>query len=126
MNEPQFVIWSVEHQAWWRPGRRGYTVSLAHAGRYEFEDAHDIVWNANRYLKGGTCHECMIPETAIKDQTPGCDCDQANNPDPEFHASDCTWRRVFHSSKNERQREGGEPGRDQIHPRRDRPGRQQK
>jgi hypothetical protein len=27
------------------------------------------------------------------DATPGCDCDQANNPDIEAHAHDCEWRR---------------------------------
>jgi hypothetical protein len=25
--------------------------------------------------------------------TPGCDCDQENQPDPSCHASDCVWRR---------------------------------
>jgi hypothetical protein len=25
-------------------------------------------------------------------QTPACDCDQADNPDPACHASDCAWR----------------------------------
>jgi hypothetical protein len=24
--------------------------------------------------------------------TPGCDCDQHGNPDPAYHATDCTWR----------------------------------
>jgi len=63
-----WVIWSAEHQAWWRPARTGYMTNLAEAGRYELEEAHDICWNANRYLKGGTVHECMIPVTALPDQ----------------------------------------------------------
>jgi hypothetical protein len=25
--------------------------------------------------------------------TPGCDCDQNGNPDLEYHASDCNWRK---------------------------------
>jgi hypothetical protein len=26
--------------------------------------------------------------------TPGCDCDQAGQPDPAVHASDCVWRQT--------------------------------
>jgi hypothetical protein len=46
-----FVIWSFEHNAWWRPGRCGYTPHLPHAGRYTHADADEIVTNANRYAK---------------------------------------------------------------------------
>lgn len=27
--------------------------------------------------------------------TPGCDCEQMNNPDPGYHASDCLWRMSY-------------------------------
>lgn len=29
-----YVIWSFDHEAWWRPNERGYTRELAEAGRY--------------------------------------------------------------------------------------------
>ena len=29
--------------------------------------------------------------------TPGCDCDQSNNPDVAYHASDCDWRKAQES-----------------------------
>lgn len=32
--------------------------------------------------------------------TPGCDCEQMNNPDPEYHASDCEWRMSTTTPKN--------------------------
>src|SRR6185503_1236517 len=37
MNTPrtdEFYIWSIEHNAWWRPNSRGYCISLLAAGRY--------------------------------------------------------------------------------------------
>lgn len=44
-----FVIWSFEHDAWWRPGRMRYTTELDAAGRYSEAEAREIVDNANRY-----------------------------------------------------------------------------
>jgi hypothetical protein len=44
-----FVVWSFEHDAWWGPGRMGYTTDLTKAGRYSEADATDIVAKANRY-----------------------------------------------------------------------------
>jgi hypothetical protein len=44
-----FVIWSFEHDAWWGPGRMGYTRELAQAGRYSEAEATAIVADANRY-----------------------------------------------------------------------------
>lgn len=44
-----YVIWSFEHDAWWRPARCGYTPDLAEAGRYSEHDAFGIVAEANRY-----------------------------------------------------------------------------
>jgi hypothetical protein len=38
-----FFIWSYEHQAWWRPGSRGYTEDWKQAGRYPREHAQSIV-----------------------------------------------------------------------------------
>src|SRR5262245_66386346 len=30
-----FLVWSMEHAAWWRTGNRGYTPNLREAGRLE-------------------------------------------------------------------------------------------
>ncbi len=53
-----YLIWSEEHGAWWRPYARGYTVSIVAAGRYSAERAAQIVRDANA---GGRFHEIMVP-----------------------------------------------------------------
>jgi hypothetical protein len=58
-----FLIWSMEHGAWWRPGRVGYTEKLADAGQYSRAEACEIVARAN--YPPGVCHECMIPLSAL-------------------------------------------------------------
>lgn len=35
----QYLIWSNEHRAWWRPNSRGYTIDIGKAGRYTRLDA---------------------------------------------------------------------------------------
>ena len=42
-----WVIWSFEHDAWWAPGRCGYVLELAQAGRYTEAEARDIEADAN-------------------------------------------------------------------------------
>lgn len=42
-----WVVWSFEHDAWWRPNRWGYTPNLAEAGRYTQSDALEIERRAN-------------------------------------------------------------------------------
>lgn len=56
-TRPRFLIWSIEHTAWWRPGRCGYTIHLAEAGRYSRAEAADIVKDANI----ASFNECAIP-----------------------------------------------------------------
>ena len=56
-TRPEFLIWSIEHTAWWRPGRCGYTRKLAEAGRYSRAEAADIVEDANI----ASFNECAIP-----------------------------------------------------------------
>ena len=34
-----YLIWSNEHRAWWRPNSRGYTLQLEKAGRYSRDEA---------------------------------------------------------------------------------------
>lgn len=52
-----FVIWSYEHEAWWRPHRLGYTPLLIDAGLYTTVEAARIVDDANRI----TVNEQAIP-----------------------------------------------------------------
>lgn len=37
-----FLVWSTEHQAFWRAHQCGYTSDVKHAGRYTFEQAKYI------------------------------------------------------------------------------------
>jgi hypothetical protein len=62
-----YVIWSYEHQAWWAPGRHGYTRDLSAAGRYAEIDARDILSGANGY---GEIEEVMIPVATIEPMIP--------------------------------------------------------
>jgi hypothetical protein len=43
----EYLIWSEEHWAWWRPARRGYTTSMRQAGRYPKDEAEAICSSAN-------------------------------------------------------------------------------
>lgn len=54
----RYLIWSHEHDAWWRPGGWGYTTNVDEAGRYSLIDASRIVLDANLI----TVNEQAIPE----------------------------------------------------------------
>jgi hypothetical protein len=47
-----FLVWSIEHNAWWRPAHYGYTRDIRNAGRYPLSEA---IANVKRI------EECMIP-----------------------------------------------------------------
>lgn len=52
MQKPiEYVIWSFEHKAWWRPDRCGYTEFLDEAARYTEGEAIALVDAANQYAK---------------------------------------------------------------------------
>jgi hypothetical protein len=59
----QYVIWSIEHQAWWPASCYGYVLTLAEAGQFSEASATAIVARAN--YPPGTFHECMIPIEAF-------------------------------------------------------------
>ena len=59
MTDPDYVVWSFEHEAWWGPARWGYTLDLAEAGRYTRAEAEDIVTHANQYRD--TPYEALLP-----------------------------------------------------------------
>jgi len=58
----QYVIWSIEHTAWWAPRAMGYAPTLAGAGVYSRGEAETIVARANIRA----FHECMIPVDAVR------------------------------------------------------------
>lgn len=48
-----YLIWSHEHGAWWKPARWGYTHDVTKAGRYSESEAQGICDNANwSWLRG--------------------------------------------------------------------------
>lgn len=42
-----WLVWSNEHQRWWKPNWRGYTSIIGEAGRYPKRVADQIVRDAN-------------------------------------------------------------------------------
>lgn len=45
----EWLIWSIEHDGWWKIARRGYTKKIGEAGLYSFDEARRIVHNANHF-----------------------------------------------------------------------------
>lgn len=56
-DNPTFLVWSFEHDAWWGPGKHGYTTNIHQAGRYSLKDAVEICASAN--LTG--LNEAIVP-----------------------------------------------------------------
>ncbi len=68
----KFYIWSNQHEAWWKPAKRGYTEKIEKAGVYSLEEAIEICnganWNIGAEAKGFLVpDEAMVP---IKDTGP--------------------------------------------------------
>lgn len=62
-----FLIWSNEHNAWWRPNSRGYTDFAKAAGVYSFEEARGISWQGRDgwHKDGEAPDELVVPIEAI-------------------------------------------------------------
>lgn len=45
-DEPEFLVWSAQHDAWWGPGRCGYVKSPSKAGKYSRAQALEICANS--------------------------------------------------------------------------------
>jgi len=58
--ETRYLIWSYEHNAYWRRNSCGYTVNKDEAGRYCYAEAKEIVTMANAF--GGTIKEAMLAD----------------------------------------------------------------
>lgn len=57
--DKEWLIWSIEHNAWWRWNHAGYTPWKMGAGRYSYEEALEIVRKANEF-RVDTPNEAMI------------------------------------------------------------------
>lgn len=57
-----FLIWSIEHTAWWKPGWDGYTTAIAEAGHYTEAEADEILKRANLVR----VNECKVPLEAVR------------------------------------------------------------
>ena len=59
-----WLVWSNEHNAWWRPKSRGYTDDIRAAGIYTHARAHEIVEQAcpraNSTLRPGAHPEVAV------------------------------------------------------------------
>jgi len=68
MDKIKWLIWSIEHNAWWGPNCCGYTRSQHEAGRYNYSEALNIVGNANMYRLCVKCgispNEAMVPDVS--------------------------------------------------------------
>jgi hypothetical protein len=60
-DEPRYLVWSIEHDMWWRPGRMGYTPMIEEAGRYSLEEGRKILASANLVK----VNECLIPVASV-------------------------------------------------------------
>lgn len=58
-----YLVWSVEHRAWWRPSRHGYTPRLSEAGRFSRHDAVAICANA---IPGQAARRGFLQELPVR------------------------------------------------------------
>lgn len=56
-----WLVWSIEHDAWWKPAHNGYTTDIKEAGRYPYPEARGIVEGAN-YGKYDRPNEALVPD----------------------------------------------------------------
>lgn len=57
-----WLVWSNEHQAWWRPGLLGYTTEIIAAGRYSLEEALEC---ASSRSHTGVPPEVVVPSPEL-------------------------------------------------------------
>jgi hypothetical protein len=56
-----WLIWSNEHNAWWRPNAYGYTENIEEAGRYILSDARKHCYQP----EGGATKEVVVPSPEL-------------------------------------------------------------
>src|SRR5216110_1061946 len=58
-----WLIWSSDYGGWSKPNRHGYTNRLADAGRYSFDEALEIIQDANAGMSARNFpSETMCPD----------------------------------------------------------------
>ena len=60
----KYLIWSIEHSAWWAPAWRGYTPDVSKAGIYNWNEAITICDGANQFRAEKPTewpNEAMVP-----------------------------------------------------------------
>lgn len=62
MSDDTYLVWSIEHNAWWKPGGWGYCTGLRGAGHFTREQALEICGNA----LGTAPHIGMIAEVPVR------------------------------------------------------------
>lgn len=55
----EWLIWSIEHNAWWKPLAHGYTQKREEAGRYTLKEAKDFMRQANKFC-GDQPNEAIV------------------------------------------------------------------
>ena len=60
-GNPGFIVWSNEHQQWWRSGHAGYTSNPLAAGIYSREEAERICIDAGFSSRSMAPNEIMVP-----------------------------------------------------------------
>lgn len=63
IREEQWLIWSNEHNSWWRSNRFGYTKNISEAGRYQLWEAKAICDAAGH--KSGIPNEVIVPSNEL-------------------------------------------------------------
>jgi len=62
-TDPEYLIWSNEHAAWWGPDNRGYTKRVSEAGCYTHTEALRICASA---MRGTADRLGMLPEVPVR------------------------------------------------------------
>lgn len=62
MSSDDYLVWSNEHQGWWKPGGYGYAPGLRHAGHFTREQAIQICRDAVPQ----SAHIGMIAEIPVR------------------------------------------------------------
>ena len=69
MKSENWLIWSYEHDAWWKPNSMGYTRKYLEAGRYSEKEAERICKQADigrRLLSSVMPPEIMVIENVAE------------------------------------------------------------
>jgi hypothetical protein len=62
-----WLVFSHEHSAWWKPARRGYTDRTSQAGLYAEAEAREICENAAwRWHRGAGGPKALPPEVMVR------------------------------------------------------------